>query len=382
MPKLKSQPGYSLIFALVIVTLIMIVASTAIQGTLGKLTYYNDVVSGIYAKYSAESAVDRALLAIKNTEAGYEINETSTTAGNATSAYTVVERAQKNTNDSTYYYTPIPMTGTAAPSEDCNYLSSTDSPVNDACNWNKILYNQSVTIPLYSYDRASGQIKNPNALGLTSWNLKVRTPCMPDVSGVVSYADDCGGASRYVLDGDATSYATDDSIVLWQLLGVSVAADGTETSVVSVVPDDTPERRGGGAITGRKTGVNSEIYESLINNVSSSITSKYSVLSTSSPTDTTIGATTYDNLLDLCKDTSIDKLYLQLSIVNPLQTSTQSVPYLEWQLESIMTGAFADNKAVVIGKGYYVGQSGTFYYPSVVTRTTVGERASVYTISN
>ena len=76
-----------------------------------------------------------------------------------------------------------------------------------------------------------------------------------------------------------------------------------------------------------------------------------------------------------------------MTIVNPLivkdTTPDQSVPYLEWQLESNMSsGAFADNKAVIVGEGYYTGQSGTFYYPSVVTRTTVGERTATYTISN
>lgn len=364
------KPAYSLVYALVIVTIIMIVASTAIQGTLGKLTYYNDVLSGVYAKYSAESAIDTALLEIKDAEAGYEIAETSTSTGSATSAYTVVARAQQNTNNSTYYYTPIPMTGTAAPSDECDYLSSTDDAVNDACNWNKILYGQSVTIPLYSYDSASALLKNPSDLGLSSWSLKVRTPCSDG-----TYVDGC---TRYSLNGVSTSYANDASIVLWQLVGEDSAGD----TVVSVVPDDTPTYRLS-IPTGRSSTVNSEIYESLINTASSSTSAKYTVLTSSSPTTTTIGTTSYTTLLGVCNDTTIEKLYLQLSIVNPLETSTASVPYLEWQLESTMTGgAFADNKAVVVGEGYYVGQSGTFYYPSVVTRTTVGERASIYTISN
>ena len=49
------KPAYSLIYALVITTIIMIVATTAVQTTLGKLTYYNDVLSGVYAKYSQKA---------------------------------------------------------------------------------------------------------------------------------------------------------------------------------------------------------------------------------------------------------------------------------------------------------------------------------------
>lgn len=369
------KPAYSLVYSLVIVTIVMIVASTAIQGTLGKLTYYNDVLSGVYAKYSAESAIDTALLAIKDAEAGYEIAETSTSTGSATSAYTVVARAQHNTNNSTYYYTPIPMTGTASPSDECDYLSSTDDAVNDACNWNKILYGQSVTIPLYSYDSSTGLIKTPSDLGLSSWSLKVRTPCTDG-----TYADGC---TRYSLDGSSSSYANDASIVLWQLVGVSIAADETETTVATVVPVDDTSQDSRTHVDTRTTSTNTEIYESLVNTASTSTSAKYSVLTSSSPTSTTIGTTSYTTLLGVCNDTTIDKLYLQLSVVNQLETSSESVPYLEWQLESTMTGgAFADNKAVVVGEGYYVGQSGTFYYPSVVTRTTVGERASIYTISN
>ncbi len=363
MRKINSSPAYSLIYALVITTIIMIVATTAVQGTLSKLTYYNDVLSAKYAKYAGESAIDKAILAIKDYEAGYEPDSYSDTApdGIATMEYSVISRAQPN-NGSSEFYTPIPMTGTAAPSDECDYLASADEDVDHACNWNKIMYGQSVTIPLYSYD--GGAIKNPNDLGLTEWNLKVRTPCTDG-----TYGETC---ARYELDGDSGDYENDESIILWQLIGEDSSGD----TVVTVVPDDgySTDRRTG--VTSRTTATNTEIYESLINDASPS----YSVLTTSSESDGT-------SLLDICKDGGIDKLYLQLSIVNPLidkaSATDESVPYLEWQLESTLSvGAFADNKAVVIGKGYYEGQSGTFYYPSVITRTTVGERTATYTISN
>ncbi len=365
------KPAYSLIYALVITTIIMIVATTAVQTTLGKLTYYNDVLSGVYAKYSAESAIDNALLAIKDAEAGYETSDTSS----ATSQYTVVSRAQHNVVGavtSTEFYTPIPMTGTAAPSDECNYLAADDEDVDHACNWNKILYGDSVTIPLYSYDPLSSDtnhLSNPDELNLTEWNLKVRTPCSDG-----TYEDGC---DRYELD-EGSTYEEDGSIILWQLIGEDIDVN----TVVSEVPSDdaTPSR--GSYI--RTTTTNTEIYESLINDAQDySSATKYNVLTTASPSTSDPDDT---DLLEICNDSSIEKLYLQLSIVNPLiiygSTTDESVPYLEWQLESSATSAFADNKAVVIGEGYYIGQSGTFYYPSVVTRTTVGERTATYTISN
>ena len=241
------KPAYSLIYALVITTIIMIVATTAVQTTLGKLTYYNDVLSGVYAKYSAESAIDNALLLIKDEEAGYETSDLSS----ATSQYTVVSRAQENTEDPGAFYTPIPMTGTAAPSDECNYLAADDEDPDHACNWNKILYGDSVTIPLYSYDVSAGALKNPSELVLTSWNLKVRTPCSDGTYDV--------SCARYDLDGVSTSYSTDDSIILWQLVGEDI--DGA--TVVSVVPDDAAAQGFTGLYT-RTTAVNTEIYESLI----------------------------------------------------------------------------------------------------------------------
>lgn len=375
---MNKKPAYSLIYALVIMTVIMVVAASANRGTRNALEKSVERLdANTNVKNAAESAVGKAILAIKEVdEAGYEPDDYSETSsdGKTTLEYSVISRAQKNSNDSTYYYTPIPGTGTAAPSSDCDVRATNDEDVEHPCNWNKLMYGRSVTIPLYSYDENTGTIKNPYDLGLTSWNLKIRTPC--EDSGV--YSDDCDGGDRYELDGVSTDYENDDSIILWQLIGEDSSGD----NVVSVVPDDdTTKSRGLFSRTASPT--NTEIYESLINDAADSLTSTYSVLSTDSPTDTTIDATTYDNLLDLSRDTNIEKLYLQISIVSPLKTSTGSVPYLEWQLESQMSGgAFADNKAIIIGWGYYESSLGRFGYPYIISRGTVGERANMFTISN
>ena len=72
----------------------------------------------------------------------------------------VISRAQPN-NGSSEFYTDS-NDWYRRPSDECDYLASADEDVDHACNWNKIMYGQSVTIPLYSYD--GGAIKNPNDL--------------------------------------------------------------------------------------------------------------------------------------------------------------------------------------------------------------------------
>lgn len=376
-------------------TVIMIIASTTVENTTEKLVYFREMEGSTEALLAAESATEQAILAMKDYNAGYSIDLTEDAfqvdqdgdgVYETWADYTVYSTAQENSNDTSgYYYTPIPGTGSAASEDDCTVSDSDhngdfddDEDVDHPCNWNKLMYGDSVTIPLYASDGTTTGISNPSALGFNGFYLKVRTPCA-DTAGQPDEAD-C--TTRYTMDETDSTGTFDsggDSVIFWQLTGESDSdGDGTGDTTVSVLPDDESYTSGGfgPSTTVRKSGQNTDIYEGLVNDAYSA--SDYIVLevtNTSSGTNAEIYAT--------CTDTSLTDLSLQLDIVTPLTDDTgASIPYLEWQLAIDSTDPFADTKAVIVGEGYHQGQSGIFYYPFVVTRSTTGESTSVYTLSN
>lgn len=369
MNKMLKKPAYSLLYALFITTIILIVAATAIEDTTQKILLFQELESGAKARLAAESVTDEAIRAMKNQEAGYELQRSGVLAGEGEygsdgidGSFEIFGRAQENDNEASgYFYTPIPNTGTAGPSSKCSFLEP-DKNVGHACNWNKLLTGDSVTIPLYS-DDGFGGVKNPNDLGVTAWYLLVRTPCDNG-----SLLNDCGPGSRYVLDAGA-GYEDDDSIILWQLIGES------STGSVSVVPDDATTVDGGTFQQIRFTDFNTEVYESSIN--SALTAGDYIALEGST------SSTKYQSLLDFSKISTFDTVVLQLDIVSELISDTGvNVPYLEWQLYSNALEPFADNKSVIFGEGFFSGTFNNYYFPHVLTRSTIGERTSIYTLSN
>lgn len=374
-------------------TVIMIIATTTVENTTEKLVYFREMEGSTEAQLAAQSATEQAILAMKDFNAGYsvelqsdafEVDEDGDGVYETWADYTVYSTAQTNDTDGTdpYYYTPIPGTGSAASEDDCTVSDSDhdgdfddDEDVDHPCNWNKLLYGESVTIPLYA-DDGSGGISNPSALGFNGFYLKVRTPCA-DTPGEPDEAD-C--SDRFTMDENDSTGTFDsggDSVIFWQLIGESDSdGDGVGDTTVSVLPDDEDEQYGfGNAYTRRNSTANTEIYEGYINDAYSA---DYIVLEAASSS-----SAPYDNIYGTCTDTSLTDLSLQLDIVTPLTDDTgASIPYLEWQLAIDSTDPFGDTKAVVVGEGYHQGQSGIFYYPFVVTRSTTGESTSVYTLSN
>jgi hypothetical protein len=366
-----SPPAYSLLFAFLVMTMILIIATTTVQNTNEKMVYFREMEGSTQAKLAAESATEQAILAMKDFNAGYSIDLTEEvfqadnnddgtyeTWGN----YTVYSSAEVNDSDggTGYFYTPIPGTGTAGDPDDCSILNE-DEDVDHPCNWNKLMYGQSVTIPLYTDDGSGGILTPADFSSFTGWYLKVRTPCEDG-----SDDPDC---VRFEFDGDGTDVITDpddddSSVVFWQLVGED--ADGNS---VSLLPDDTDYTAG--LNDKRDTDYNTEIYESLINTAGDFI-----VLSA-------IDTTPYAELYSVCTEIDLSTLSLQLNIVTPLvDLGGVSIPYLEWQLATEASQGFGDTKTVITGEGYYESQNKIFYYPFVVTRPTTGESTNVYTLSN
>jgi hypothetical protein len=392
MPQFKKQPAYSLVFAFVMMTLILILATTSITNTKGKILYFSELEAASQARLSAESAAEKAILTIKSYEAGYETEEEESLCFNfdeydansdedsgtndsiddcqSWASFTVYAQGQENDEEESgtaYFYTPIPNTGDAAPSDECSILDA-HRDVDHACNWNKLAYGESVSLPLHSVDEY-GTISFPTTeSGFSEFILKVRTPCEDD-----TYEADCNGGDRYLFAGDGTAdldgdgYTNDDdpSVILWQLIGED--DDGT----VSVFPSDPTEyeRTYDAEI---RTSANSEIYESLLNDGYDN--EDYLALET----DDLKGS--YD-LTDSSK--GLFALNLQLDVIASLiDEEGSSIPYLEWQLLTAPNEGFADTKAHIIGEGYHQVGSRTYYHPYSITRSATGVSTSIYTLSN
>ena len=378
------QPAYSLIFAFLVMTVIMIVATSSIENTKEKLVYFNEMEGSTEALLAAESAAEQAILAMKDFNAGYsigltedsfEVDENNDGVYETWGDYSVYSTAQENDTDSSgYYYTPIPGTGTAAREDDCTVRDSdhdgdfdNDEDLDHPCNWNKLMYGDSVTIPLYVSDGTETGVLTPaDFASFTGWYLKVRTPCA-DNEG---QPDEVDCTTRFTFDGDGsdstlTEDDNDSTVVFWQLIGEDVNGDS-----VSLLPDDISQVSYNSRL---RLSANTEIYEDALNDANTAGT--YIVLESTNTSP-------YTELYQICTD-ELSTLSLQLNIVTPLiDENDNPIPYLEWQLATDASQPFGDTKAVIIGEGYHQGQSGIFYFPFVVTRSTTGESTNVYTLSN
>ncbi len=391
----NSRPAYSLIFAFIIVTVLLLVAVSTIKNTNDKIIYYKDLEGGSKAYLAAQSAVEDGILAMKDFYAGFEASDsgvfTQDLNGDGTNEtyadFEIFAKAQNNDNDTSgLFYIPIPGTGDAGEEGGCSILDDVDAEVDDPCNWNKLLYGQSVTIPLYTDDGAGNLLFPYDLSGFNGWSLKVRTPC----DATIANNDNPETCTRYELsDGAAGSsyvYASDDSVLFWQITGEGIDNSTGADYTVKVIPDDYSYTRG--TTTTRPRSQNTEVFESWINTAASSTTEKYVVLEATNSAPYT--SLYYACMGDTDSDTSngneiaLTNLSLQLDIVTPLKqvTTENSIPYLEWQLTIDSLEPFADNKSVIVGKGYYQGIEHTFYYPYVVNRSTTGESSSIYTLSN
>ncbi|MBU0981749.1 hypothetical protein KKC94_03575, partial [Patescibacteria group bacterium] len=310
----SGRPAYSLIYAFFIMTIIMMVAATTIQDTSAKLRIFQELEAGSKARLAAESSADLAILALKDNISGFSAVDENSLDGfsgffdnGVSGEWEIVGTAQENNLGVVgNYYTPIPNTGSAAPYGLCMYGDAAHEP-GHSCNWNKIKVGESVTIPLFAAD-FDGSPMGPNALGMLSWKLLVRTPCSNG-----SFLADCGGGARYVLNVGGGTYAEDPSVVSWQLIGFR--PDGTSAAEM---PSDAWQN-----VFGNKMRVipsNTEIYKSLVNTAANNV-----VLEASSTSPQQKYRDLYNNFTN---DASFESMILQLDIVSELMTATEPVPYL------------------------------------------------------
>jgi len=345
-------------------TVMMIVASTTIENTQEKVTYFNELEATSQARLAAESAAELAIKAIREELPGFDPedqggifciedgnyhegpNYNCLSSGN----YTVHPVAEMNNENGQGFYVPVPGTGSAGLSDDCSILDD-DLPVGNVCNWNKMLYGDSVTIPLYAISEI-GAFINPAIAGVNDWVLKVRTPCAE------GEGDNC---VRYEFEA-GNDVETDPSILFWQVNGVD---DG---AAVSIIPNDETTYQD--LLQVRAGWANTEIPASTINNAQD-----YEVF--------TMFDGDGEELQNLMESQDVTDLNLQLNIIHPLISNNgDPIPYLEWQVVMNATTPLISTKSTVVGEGYYEGANGTYYFPYVITRSSTGENTSIYTLSN
>ncbi|QQR54820.1 hypothetical protein IPG41_06595 [Candidatus Peregrinibacteria bacterium] len=373
-----TRSAYSLVFAFLVMTVMMIVAGSAIQNTNEKLQLYNDLGSSSQAYLAAQSAAEAAILAIQDPDGdgvndyspGYESTESEAFCGNADGTTSCdswgnfrVLAKQRGYGD--YFYTPLFGTGTAGNSEECSvldYIDPSDGEVIDAlsidvdhpCHWNKLSYGESTIIPLFDTDENGNPVLPADLAGFTGWNLRIRTPCE---DGSLE-----SGCVRFELDETNLSGPLGgDNIVAWELIGEDM--DGNP---VHLMTDDTLGRCGFSDCRPTSPS-NTEIYEEKINN-----------------DDLVLQSTSTTEIESVTLLPNLRYLYLQLELVHPLEelNTLASIPYLEWQLEVDSGEALANAWSFVVGEGYAQGSVSLYYDTFLLFRSTTGEGSGSYSLSN
>jgi len=227
-----------------------------------------NITRSVEARYAAEGALEMGLMAANQKGAGYSTNgQVPVYFGNFKTCesndldclakapkYEIKGQVQKKYSGGDY---GIPSPGTGTVGKNCNSLKAqikdplyfnavdgkyypsldpdnkyilVDPPEENPCNWNKINYGESVSIPLYvtvdkNYLDAKGltcdqdpsnstsYICNPKDLGLTSLIIRVRTPCEKG-------EEMCIQGERYDLndqDKGDLKVGYDDAVLDWQI---------------------------------------------------------------------------------------------------------------------------------------------------------------------
>lgn len=351
---LKDNRGVSLIFAIILVTILLITGSSMSGSFLRASQRNTDLFRSTQAYYAARASMEKAIAAVGVYGVGYEASATEVIgldtnedgAADTTGDYDIFARAKpldwQTESPSacglgTECYIPLPGTGTAG--TDCDFEDETQNwttDFEDECNWNRIGYGENATIPFFYNDEFGTQ--NPYDTGLSTFILRVRPPINPDTG------------SRYTLDD-----LDDDVILNWQFTGeCDEDGDGSYETSCYLVP--VVETSGGGF--GQPVVEESQIQESDVNMAAGN---EYEVLNQGSYGK---NQNDYFRLVspDFLNYEYLNQPYLKLTAVSQLQDlSGNQIPYLEYQI--IIDQEISDNKILYSSLGKAEGKLGTYAYP-------------------
>ena len=359
----RKKKGTALLFAIITVPLILILAVSFIGPISSSYQAATADQKRLLASAVADNLFEQALLETKDLPIGSNaegiLQPTDIGYGEASGKWWVLGQPETDTEHQigNKYYVPSLGTGDAGgdycssanPVYDDETLgnalvSLTINPNTDLggdpaewpCNWGKIKEGESVVIPLYSIDE-NGDVMNPTQLGLTDFELRIRSACNPDVApsdlnGKFEHAYDgeiCNSTERYTVAGDPAT-GTKTVIVLWEISGEELDESGVSTGRNIVL---------GPLVKGLL--INTNITVNNINtytNINKNITH---TTKTMVQLDTCDWETIGPNLLDsdTCPTNSkINKPVLKFMVIHSLKDTSiptsKKIPYLEYQFRS------------------------------------------------
>lgn len=325
----------SLIFILIIVTIMIVVAGALATSFLRAAGRTNDLFRSTQAYYAARAAIEKAINNASPEDVGYEnadlaaIDWDSNLDGtdDISGEYEIYSRARQMDSDwsacglGDNCYIPIPGSGTGG--DDCDFTDLNADWVGDedhACNWNRIYAGDNVTIPFFYVD-ALNTVWNPADMGMASLEIRFRVP-----------------------DGySALDQSSDDIVLYWEFTGE--CDDGSGPYTCSFVPFEE----------GDPFNDETQIHDSDVNNPG------IETLPITLNTEGRKNAKTPKELQEFLLVASIDRPNLHLSTLAPFQTndiSSETLPYLEYQL--YVNGPISDSKILYSARGEAEGKIGTY----------------------
>lgn len=360
----KSHPkALSLIFAIVLMTITLVIGSSMVNRSIRAKLRSIDIFRSTQAYYAGRSGLEKAFAEAKENGIGHEkivaieseLSDTNDDGiDDVATDYQIFSRAKRldwwnpsepddcdsNGNEC---YIPIPGTGTAG--QGCDFedgeTQNWDTDAYDECNWNKIHEGETIVVPLFYEDKQGTECLDgfcdPSDTLLNMLKVRIRTPLDPD--GDTS-------APRYQLDD-----SPDDVVVHWELSG-RCDSDGDPTDLEScyLIPTE-----GKAAKPPFDPGYpESLIQESEINEASNNNEVlngvDYGINQDGDPTII---------LEEFLLDSSMIESYLKLVVINELlDLNSNPIPYLEYQI--IVDQTISDNKFVYTSNGKTDGRLGRY----------------------
>ncbi|MFA6435527.1 MAG: hypothetical protein WCW30_00095 [Candidatus Gracilibacteria bacterium] len=385
MKNFKNPSGLSLIFAIITMTIIMVVAGTMSASFLRANTRNMDLFRSIQAYYASRASMEKAIADVADPTHGIGYESSSAAAiswdtnrdgtEDVTGTYEIFSQAKPldwqsagSTCDGTQdCYIPIPGTGDVGTSCDfedtsASWATGTDA-ADDDCNWNRIGYGETVTIPLFYTDPDSpdGELVNSYITGSETFKLRVRTPMDPD-TGI-----------RYQLDE-----GEDKVIMSWEFNGT--CNDGGSDYTCYLTPI---------TIKGEETfiydysineGINSKDF--IVINIQDY--SNPTIVKSGTDDQNYIFVHIYEFLTATYLDYThtINQPYFKITLPQSLiaEDGITSIPYLEYQL--ITNTPIADNKIVYISDGKANGKLETYVRHMQATQSIENDSIINFVIQN
>ena len=315
------------------ITALMLIGSTLLDSISRNLNRVDAIWASTQAQVTAGTAFEKALAYIgarcnggcDHSVAGVLENGDGEEVG--TYDFEILGQSGRGSGD---YYVPIPGYGDSA--EECDDIDNPD----DACNWNRIYYGDTVTMPLYVHgdDQFQG----------SEFFIKIRTPECEDDDG----AGNCSDNDRKLIacaDGTVSearngcSYADDLVVMTWQIVDENEFAEA-DTSVETFP-------------TTRRKNENSELFTTDINNKLN-----VEILNID---DHFLGTSngTIDELIGV--EESMTYPILKLSFIQTIENSDGPITYLEYQI--VTDEPISSDRSFINTIGYMTHKGETYYWP-------------------